>query len=85
MPRIPADHSLRRSAYRMPLEIVYRILDSVFAEGIEALFRFALALMKKNEEHLLTLGFDDAVPILAARIFEVYRVSGVCNVTVSLG
>lgn len=62
------------SAYRTPLDIIYRVLDAVFAEGIEALFRFALALMKKNEEHLLTLGFDEAVPILATRIFDVYLV-----------
>lgn len=60
------------SSYRSPLPICFRILDSVFAEGIEALFRFALALMKKNEEQLLTMGFDEAVPLLAAKVFDVY-------------
>ncbi|PWN43716.1 hypothetical protein IE81DRAFT_66491 [Ceraceosorus guamensis] len=60
-------------AYRMPLGIIYRVLDSVFAEGIEALFRFAIALMKKNEDRLLTLGFDEAIPLLAVNVADVYR------------
>ncbi|PWN31737.1 TBC-domain-containing protein [Meira miltonrushii] len=59
--------------YRSPLPICFRILDSVFAEGIEAIFRFALALMKKNEDQLLQMSFDEAVPLLAARIFDIYR------------
>ncbi|CEH14149.1 related to gyp5-gtpase-activating protein [Ceraceosorus bombacis] len=61
------------SAYRMPLGIIYRVLDSVFAEGIEALFRFAIALMQKNEDRLLTLGFDEAIPLLAVNVADVYR------------
>lgn len=28
--------------------------------------------MKKNEEQLLTMGFDEAVPLLAAKVFDVY-------------
>jgi hypothetical protein len=59
--------------YRSPLSICFRILDSVFAEGIEAIFRFALALMHKNEEQLLSMNFDEAVPLLAGRIFDVYK------------
>lgn len=59
--------------YRSPLPICFRILDSVFAEGIEAIFRFALALMKKNEEELLQMSFDEAVPLLAGRIFDIYK------------
>ncbi|MCO5599918.1 hypothetical protein L7F22_054025 [Adiantum nelumboides] len=59
--------------YRSPLSICFRILDSVFAEGIEAIFRFALALMKKNEDQLLQMSFDEAVPLLAGRIFDIYK------------
>ncbi|EPQ30179.1 uncharacterized protein PFL1_02295 [Pseudozyma flocculosa PF-1] len=59
-------------SYRFPLELVYRILDSVFAEGVEALFRFALALMKRNEEELLKLNFDSAVSFLKQSLFDVY-------------
>ncbi|PWN93003.1 RabGAP/TBC [Acaromyces ingoldii] len=61
-------------SYRCPLDIVLRILDSVFAEGIEALFRFSLALMKKNEDVLLTLPFEEALPLLATRMFDVYKI-----------
>ncbi|KAJ2996674.1 GTPase-activating protein, partial [Globomyces sp. JEL0801] len=35
-------------AYRFPLELVYRILDVILAEGAEAVLRFALALVSKN-------------------------------------
>jgi hypothetical protein len=59
--------------YRSPLDICFRIFDSVFAEGIEALFRFAMALMKKNEDDLLKLTFEEAVPLLAARVFDIYK------------
>ena len=60
-------------SYRFPLDFVYRILDSVFAEGVEALFRFAIALMKKNEERLLEMQFDAAVNFLKMELFECYR------------
>ncbi|TKY84570.1 hypothetical protein EX895_006472 [Sporisorium graminicola] len=60
-------------SYRFPLEFVYRILDSVFAEGVEALFRFAIALMRRNEERLLEMGFDQAVQFLKMELFECYR------------
>lgn len=60
-------------SYRFPLDFVYRILDSVFAEGVEALFRFAIALMKRNEERLLELNFDKAVEFLKMELFECYR------------
>ncbi|SPO32583.1 related to GYP5 - GTPase-activating protein (GAP) [Ustilago trichophora] len=60
-------------SYRFPLDFVYRILDSVFAEGVEALFRFAIALMKKNEERLLEMQFDKAVEYLKMELFECYR------------
>lgn len=60
-------------SYRFPLDFVYRILDSVFAEGVEALFRFAIALMKKSEEKLLDMNFEQAVNFLKMELFECYR------------
>lgn len=63
-------------SYRFPLDFVYRILDSVFAEGVEALFRFAIALMKRNEERLLEMNFDRAVEFLKMELFECYRRDG---------
>jgi hypothetical protein len=33
-------------AYRFPLDLVYRIMDVILAEGAEAVLRFALALVR---------------------------------------
>ncbi|KAK0537986.1 GTPase-activating protein [Tilletia horrida] len=60
------------SSYRFPLELVYRILDSVFAEGIETLFRFSIALMQRNEDRLLSLNFERAVQFLKDNLFDAY-------------
>ncbi|KIR92732.1 hypothetical protein I304_03311 [Cryptococcus deuterogattii CBS 10090] len=56
-----------------PLSLVYRVLDIVFAEGIEAVFRFSLALLKKSEEKLVQLDFEQILHFLQADLFEVYR------------
>lgn len=61
-------------SYRFPLPFVYRVLDSVFAEGIEAVFRFAMALMHRNEEVLLEKNFEQAVAFLKGTdVCEAYR------------
>lgn len=59
--------------FRFPLSLVYRVLDIVFAEGIEAVFRFSLALLKKSEEKLVQLDFEQILHFLQADLFEVYR------------
>ncbi|WVQ93745.1 hypothetical protein IAU59_000822 [Kwoniella sp. CBS 9459] len=61
-------------SYRFPLSLVYRVLDIVFAEGIEAIFRFSLALLKKSEDKLLELEFEQILNFLQSDLFEVYRV-----------
>ncbi|GAA98933.1 hypothetical protein E5Q_05621 [Mixia osmundae IAM 14324] len=58
--------------YRFPLELVSSVMDLVFAEGVEAIFRFAVALMKKNEEKLLKLDFERLLDFLKADLFESY-------------
>ncbi|WFD42125.1 GTPase-activating protein [Malassezia psittaci] len=65
---------MTRTSYRFPLEVVYRILDSVFAEGIEAMFRFALALLHKNESRLLTLEFEECLNYLKLNLLDAYMV-----------
>ncbi|KAG8936977.1 GTPase-activating protein [Tulasnella sp. 418] len=42
-------------SYRFPLDLVFRIFDSVFGHGIEAIFGFSMILLIKNEEKLLQL------------------------------
>jgi predicted nuclease with TOPRIM domain len=59
-------------AYRFPLEFVFRIMDMIFAEGIESMFRIAIALLKKNKETLLTMDFEAVVEYLKNGLFDVY-------------
>lgn len=63
-------------AIRFPLSLVYRVLDIVFAEGIEAIFRFSLALLKKSEETLVDLKFEGILNFLQTDLFEMYRADG---------
>lgn len=37
--------------YKFPMDTVYRIYDMIFAEGIETLFRFSLALLEKINQY----------------------------------
>lgn len=60
--------------YRFPLELAFRVLDMVFLEGLDCLFRFAVLLLKKNEKTLLSFDFENAVLFLKERILDVYRV-----------
>ncbi|KAL7418747.1 GTPase-activating protein [Cryptotrichosporon argae] len=62
-------------SYRFPLPLVYRVLDIVFAEGIEAIFRFSLALMRRSEDVILTLEFEGILAYLQTDVFECYRSS----------
>ncbi|GAO46183.1 RabGAP/TBC [Saitoella complicata NRRL Y-17804] len=61
-------------AYKFPLPIVLRIFDVIIAEGTAALLRFALALMKKNEERFLSMEFDTLVGFLKEGLFDAYKV-----------
>jgi len=59
--------------HSFPLSLVYRVLDIVFAEGIEAIFRFSLALLQKSENKLVELEFEQILGFLQSDLFEVYR------------
>lgn len=61
-------------AYKFPLEMVYRIYDTLFAEGIDCLFRIGLALLAKNQVTLLSLDFDHLVTFLKEDLLDVYDV-----------
>lgn len=65
----------KQSSYRFPLELVSAVFDLVFAEGVEAIFRFAIALIKRNEDVLIKLEFEDLIEFLKNGLFEVYAVS----------
>ncbi|KAJ3284376.1 GTPase-activating protein [Borealophlyctis nickersoniae] len=59
-------------AYRFPLPIVFRIMDIIFAEGVDAMLRFALALIKRNADHILTLDFEPLLEFLKNGLFDAY-------------
>ncbi|KAG1051043.1 hypothetical protein G6F46_008507 [Rhizopus delemar] len=60
-------------AYKFPMDIVFRIYDMIFAEGIETLFRFSLALMEKNQSTLLSLEYDDLTLYLKNKLLFIYQ------------
>lgn len=53
---------------------MFRIYDNVLATGIEAIFGFAIALLKRSEELLLKLKFDDILGYMRNSLFEAYKV-----------
>lgn len=61
-------------AYRFPLQLVLRIYDLIFEEGLETtILKFALAIMRRNAEALLDM--KDMTPLtvfLKERLFDVY-------------
>ncbi|KAJ3113106.1 hypothetical protein HDU96_003781 [Phlyctochytrium bullatum] len=59
-------------AYRFPLDMVFRIMDIVFAEGFEAVFRFALALLRRNQDAILSLEFEQLLEFLKVGLFDIY-------------
>lgn len=60
-------------SYRFPTSLVERIFDIVIAEGLDALLRFAVALMAEASPKLLELnGIDDILPFLKDKIFDTF-------------
>lgn len=63
-------------AYKFPLDLVFRIYDIVFVEGLETtLLKFALALLKRSEARLLELDFEPLLTFLKNDLFAEYTVS----------
>lgn len=61
-------------AYKFPLSMVVRIFDIVVAEGLEAILRFGVAVMKRNAETVLELEFEKCLEFLQTGLFDVYKV-----------
>ncbi|KAL7323224.1 hypothetical protein PS15p_211157 [Mucor circinelloides] len=60
-------------AYRCPLELVYRVFDLLFIEGSQIILNFALALMKKNQQVILSLEFESLLEFFSGSIFDAYK------------
>jgi hypothetical protein len=60
-------------AYRFPLQLVLRVYDLLFSEGMTAILKFGIVLMQRNKTALL--GMKDMAQIttfLKEKIFDVY-------------
>ncbi|CEP15964.1 hypothetical protein [Parasitella parasitica] len=60
-------------AYKFPLNLVYRIYDVIFAEGINSIFKFAIALLKRNQTTILGSDFEHLLDFLKNGLFEEYK------------
>lgn len=60
-------------AYKCSLNLVCRVFDIVFAEGVESLLRLGIALLKANRHKILELGFEDLLVFLKNGLFDVYK------------
>lgn len=60
-------------AYRFPLQLVLRIYDLIFSEGLSAILKFGLVLMQKNTTNLLGMtDMSQLTTFLKDKIFDVY-------------
>ncbi|KAI8975088.1 rab-GTPase-TBC domain-containing protein [Mycotypha africana] len=60
-------------AYKFPLNLVFRIYDVIFTEGISSIFKFGLALLKRNQTTILGLDFEQLLNFLKDGLFEDYK------------
>lgn len=59
--------------YKFPLQLVLRVFDLLFSEGLEGpILKFGIVLMGKNAETLIGMDFDSLGPFLKERLFDVY-------------
>ncbi|KAH8899656.1 RabGAP/TBC [Thozetella sp. PMI_491] len=60
-------------AYRFPLQLVLRIYDLIFSEGLSAILKFGIVLMQKNATTLLGMSdMGQLTNFLKDRVFDVY-------------
>jgi hypothetical protein len=60
-------------AYRFPLQLVLRIYDLIFSEGLSAILRFGIVLMQKNAAALLAMSdMQQLTTFLKEKVFDVY-------------
>lgn len=60
-------------AYRFPLQLVLRIYDLIFSEGLSAILKFGIVLMQKNAPTLLSLSdMGQLTTFLRDKVFDVY-------------
>lgn len=58
-------------SYNFDFDITARIWDIVLVDGLDYLFKVALALLQINQSKLLTLGFEDCVLFMKSTGYKV--------------
>ncbi|KAL6929482.1 hypothetical protein ACO0SA_000884 [Hanseniaspora valbyensis] len=58
--------------YKFPYEFVIRIYDIILIEGLEALLKFAIVIVLKNEKKILSMKFDELLGFLKDDLFNIY-------------
>lgn len=59
--------------YKFPLQLVLRVFDLLFSEGLEGpILKFGIVMMGKNATTILGMDFDTLGPFLKERLFDVY-------------
>lgn len=59
--------------YKFPLQLVLRVFDLLFSEGLEGpILKFGIVMMGKNSSTLLGMDFDALGSFLKERLFDVY-------------
>ncbi|KAF2862537.1 RabGAP/TBC [Piedraia hortae CBS 480.64] len=60
-------------AYRFPLQLVLRVYDLVFSEGLTAILKFGIVLLQRNRAALLDMkDMSQLTTFLKEKIFDVY-------------
>ncbi|KAI2473449.1 RabGAP/TBC [Annulohypoxylon bovei var. microspora] len=60
-------------AYRFPLQLVLRIYDLIFSEGLSAILKFGIVLMQKNTTALLAMSdMGQLTGFLRDKLFDAY-------------
>ncbi|KAL7266404.1 hypothetical protein RUND412_011051 [Rhizina undulata] len=59
--------------YKFPLQLVLRVFDLLFSEGLEGpILKFGIVLMRKNADALTEMEFEALALFLKERLFDVY-------------
>lgn len=60
-------------AYRFPLQLVLRIYDLIFSEGLTAILKFGIVVMQRNRQALLDMkDMSHLTNFLKEKLFDVY-------------
>ncbi|PVU91356.1 hypothetical protein BB561_004429 [Smittium simulii] len=64
-------------AYCLPMDLVFRVFDLIFTEGVGVLFQISLAVLKRSQAMLFSLNFEQLIKSLSGDyLFRYYSERG---------